>query len=245
MLPRATSRVDGPIVVARLWPYHFVRFVDVDSVDSVASLQLPVALHIERVVRPVDRRDHPGQAVVRRGLDDSHSRPDRNASHRGARLLVRGGAQPPLGPLPAHPGLDRAPVESFGLPAPGCSRGSGRSGRDTIAFAPLRRSPLNSRFATCRRFRSTSPSRPRRLGCTTVVSLSRLLPSTSASIVSRPRRRSAGSGSCDVVYHPRLASSSALLMTVSRSSCLVARTVAQERLTPATGDSPGRRRGAA
>ena len=34
---------------------------------------------VEPVVRPVDGRDHPGQAIVRRGPDDSHSRPDRNA----------------------------------------------------------------------------------------------------------------------------------------------------------------------
>ena len=81
-----------------------------------------------------------------------------------------------------------------GGPLDRCRRGETVRGRDTLAFAPLRGSPLNSRFATCRRFRSTSPWRPRRLGCTTVVSLSRPLPSTSASIVSRPRRRSAGSG---------------------------------------------------
>ena len=160
-----------------------------------------------------------------------------------ARSARNGCAAERLYRISARPGRLRATPIPSRRPVASASRWE-TGGRDTIAFAPLRSSPLNSRFATCRRFRSTSPSRPRRLGCTPVVSLSRLLPSTSASIVSRPRRRSAGSGSCDAVYHPRLASSSALLMTVSRSSCLVARTVAQERLTPATGESPGRRRAA-
>ena len=61
--------------------------------------------HVEPVVRPVDRRDHPGQAIVRRGPDDPHSRSDRNALHRGAPLLVRAGGQPSLRSLPDHAGL--------------------------------------------------------------------------------------------------------------------------------------------
>ena len=70
-------------------------------------------------------------------------------------------------------------------------------GRVRKGCAPWPRFPSRSSFAVRRRSRSTSESRPRRLGYMMLDLLSRLLLSISRSTITRPRRPSAGSGSGD------------------------------------------------